>query len=727
MLRRLHSLARPSQCFKLVCCTAVAALAVSAAKPLRLHAQQPTALGGRVVDAKSRAPLDGAELTVTGTNARAYSGTDGTWQISGVFDGPQLVRVRRIGYSNSEVTIAVPGDGARNTLIALTPSPRPLDAVVVTAARHAQRLEDAPVMTKLIDRKDIEESGASDVAAVLTEQTGVQFTGGHPSGSGVGLEGMSDQHVLVLLDGVPLYGRIADGLDLTRVPASAVERIEVVKGPQSTLYGSEAMGGVVNIITRGAGIAAPDFEVSALVGSGQRSDLHVFGAGQLGSLATALNIGTRHMGGAPGIAATSGAFAERRDGMGSIRWTPDGSLALDASALIVSERQRWPNAAAYDFADNTQSNARLHATWLDGSSRLTSTLALSQLDHLSRLGQPAEPVAGTGDRQVQRLAQADVLYTRPVSGAVIDIGSQLRQEYIMSTDGRVAGGSRTLMSAEPYAQADWSIGRWSIVPGARVSWSEQYGLYVSPRVATRFRVDSSLTLRASAGRGFRAPDFKELYLDFTNAAASYAVHGNAALRPEHADNLSTGAQWTGARSYVSTLLYWNRLRDFIETQPVPGNGQIAQYTYGNIAESTTRGVETETGVTFGSLRTDLGYAYLFSRDRSTNGPLLNQPSQSGRVRVSGSLPLGLRASAIGVYTGRTPMKRASDGSISSTRDPFTRVDLRVARRSFGNTDLSIGIENVFNTHPARWADATQRQVYAGATWHARNTNTHEQQ
>jgi outer membrane receptor for ferrienterochelin and colicins len=537
---------------------------------------------------------------------------------------------------------------------------------------------------------------------------------------------MSDQRVLVLVDGVPLYGRIADGLDITRVPTSAVERIEVVKGPQSTLYGSEAMGGVVNIITRRAGNLPPDLEASVVVGSDQRSDVNLYGAGQLGPLAASGGIGNRHMDGTPGIAGIAGSFSDRRDGMGSVRWIPTGAFSLDASALLVNERQRWPSGELYDFADNTQVNTKLSGTWIGNESRFTSTLALSQLDHLSRTSQYTDPIAGTGDRQLQRLGQADLLYTRTTSAGVFDFGSQLRQEYIMSTDGRIADGPRTLYTGEPYAQAELNYGRWSIVPGARLTWSEQYGTYVSPRIATRFRVDSSLTLRASLGRGFRAPDFKELYLDFTNDAAFYAVHGNPDLRPEHADNISAGADWTGSHSYVRALLYLNRLRDFIETEPLTSSGQFAEYTYGNISKSSTRGIETEAGVTFGVLSADVGYAYMHSHDESTDGPLLSQPAQSGRIRLSGPLPFGIRASAIGIYTGETPMERADDGSISSTRDAYTRFDLRFARRSFAHTDLSFGVENVFDARPAQWADPTVRQVYAGVTWHAREAlNQHQ--
>ncbi|HWG34988.1 MAG TPA: TonB-dependent receptor, partial [Gemmatimonadaceae bacterium] len=382
-----------------------------------------------------------------------------------------------------------------------------------------------------------------------------------------------------------------------------------------------------------------------------------------------------------------------------------------------------PSGGVFDFADNTQTNARLTGAWLNPTSRLTSTLALSQLDHLSRTSPYTDPIKGTGDRQLQRLGEADVLYTHTSEAATIDIGTQVHQEYIMSTDGRIAGGPRTLMSADPYAQAEWQLGRWSIVPGARLSWSQQFGTYMSPRIAARFRVDSSLILRASVGRGFRAPDFKELYLDFTNDAAYYAVHGNRALRPEHADNASLGAEWAGARAYARTQLYVNELHDFIETQPLASSGQFAEFTYGNISRSTTRGIETETGVNLGPLSGEIAYAYLYTYDRGTAGPLLNQPPHSGHVRLSGPLLFGVRASVVDVYTGSTPMERADDGSISSTRDAYNRVDLRFARQSFGHADISVGVTNVFDSRPARWADPTVRRIYAGITLHARGANT----
>src|SRR5699024_7000233 len=103
----------------------------------------------------------------------------------------------------------------------------------------------------------------------------------------------------------------------------------------------------------------------------------------------------------------------------------------------------------------------------------------------------------------QRLVEGELLYTGRVAGLAVDAGFEARQEYIRSSDGRIRsdddGTSRTLWSAEPFAQVELGGGRWSVVPGARLSWNEQWGSNLTPRVAARWRPMEGLTLRASAG------------------------------------------------------------------------------------------------------------------------------------------------------------------------------------------------------------------------------------
>src|SRR5690606_31627318 len=115
------------------------------------------------------------------------------------------IGVRALGFLPTSVDLG----GGDTVRVRLTAAPLALDRVVVTAARREQRLADAVVTTEVVGRREIEQSGATDLASVLTEQTGIQLHGGHPSGAGVMLQGIGAERVLVLLDGQPLVGRVA--------------------------------------------------------------------------------------------------------------------------------------------------------------------------------------------------------------------------------------------------------------------------------------------------------------------------------------------------------------------------------------------------------------------------------------------------------------------------------------------------------------------------------------
>ena len=669
---------------------------------------------GRVVDQGTAAPLYGAELTVAGSAARAVTDSAGRWHLP-LGSAEASVLVRRIGYA--PVTVRLRGGSDTALVVRLAPLALPLDELVVTAARREQRLADVTVSTEIVGRDALDATGAADLSAALTEQTGIQFDGGHPAGAGVMLQGLSNERVLVLVDGQPLYGRISGTLDLARIPTAIVERVEVVKGPQASLYGSEAMGGVVNVVTRAAG-AAPLAGAGRLVaGSGGRLDGGVTGEMRSGAISALADIGRRRSDRAPGRDAASGALAERFDGTARVLYRRDSVLGLEAAALVLDERQRWPSAGLYEFADNTQLSGRIAADWTPGAHRLRSTLYLSEFEHLSRRSSVGRPIAGTGERQSQRLLEAEVLYGAALLGQPLDAGVELRQERISSTDGRIEGGARTLWSAEPFAQMEVTGGRWSVVPGVRLSYHERWGTAASPRLAVRWRAGETVSLRAGIGRGYRSPDFKELYLRFINDAAGYAVYGNHDLRPERSTNLTAGAEWTGVTLYARGQLFHNDLDDFIETRAEPDDGSgLLRFRYANVGRARTYGAELEAGWILPVARLEAGYAWLGTEDRATGRPLLGRPTHSARLVATAGTARALRATLSGIYTGPTPMERDDTGAISSERDGFFRLDARLARRLPAGLELSLGADNLFDSRPAAWAEAVGRQWYVGLTW-----------
>ncbi|HUF34719.1 MAG TPA: TonB-dependent receptor [Gemmatimonadales bacterium] len=242
----------------------------------------------------------------------------------------------------------------------------------------------------------------------------------------------------------------------------------------------------------------------------------------------------------------------------------------------------------------------------------------------------------------------------------------------------------------------------SVVPGARLSYHERWGVAASPRLALRYRLAETVSLRAAVGRGFRSPDFKELYLRFVNDAAGYAVYGNTGLRPERSTNLTAGAEWTGTRLYARVQAFHNDLEDFIETRAEPDDGSgLLRFRYANVGRARTYGAELEGGWVLPLVHLEAGYAWLGTEDRASGRPLLGRPRHSARLVATAGSPRDLRVTLSGTFTGRTPMERDDAGAITGEREAFPRLDARLARRLPAGLELAVGADNCSTPGPMR--------------------------
>jgi outer membrane receptor for ferrienterochelin and colicins len=586
-----------------------------------------------------------------------------------------------------------------------------LDSIVVTAGRREQLLRDVVVTTELISRREIEASGAADVSAVLLSHSGVQLDAGTPTGAGVYLQGLGSQRVLVLLDGQPIVGRIGGNLDLARLSTALIERIEIVKGPQSTMYGSEAMGGVINLITRRPSKLALAPELRMVGGTQGRVEANGSVSGTRDTWAYRVDAGRRQIDLMPGVSGNTETFAHHWDGGARLTWQASEGARVDATALVIDEDQRYRTGQLYRFADRVQANARISAELVGAHSRFVPALHLSRFEHLSRASTEPRPVTEDGQRDIQTLVQADLLYGGAFGDNVLlDAGIELRREQI--TADRVVG-AHALHSVEPFAQLTYTWRDLSVVPGARLTWSEQWGSRVTPRIAALYRFTPSLSLRASLAAGFRAPDFKELYLDFVNSAAGYAVAGNPALTPEQSRTASLNAEWTRGSWFLRGNAFQTHFDDFIETGEQDGAGV---FTYANIADGSTSGIEIDAGGALGAAQLEGGVSLLRTRDDATGNPLLGRPPRSVRLSVGVPLFQGTRVHGTAIHTGSVPLERAADGTISRTRGAYTRLDARVTHQLMRTVSLAIGAENLLDARNLDWPGYTGRRLSAAAAW-----------
>jgi outer membrane receptor for ferrienterochelin and colicins len=540
----------------------------------------------------------------------------------------------------------------------------------------------------------------------MTQQLGVGLDAGTPAGAGVYLQGLGGQRVLVLLDGQPLTGRINGNLDLSRVPVSMVERVEVVKGPQSTLYGSDALGGVINIITR-APPAGGMRAGAALVGGSQgRRDASFQLAAASGAFGWTVDGGARRSDLAPGRPGDGATYARRWNAAPALVWRARAGLDVQASALLVGESQRYSCGQLFCFSDNTQLNARAGASWRRGVSRVTQVVSLSRFDHLSRAATTATPASDSGARDVQQVLQAELTWSGLIGSSLVDMGVTGRREAIDAV--RISGTVRQAHSLEPFAQATWQIGAVSLTPGARFSWNEQWGTAFSPRLAALWRAAPAVAVRASLGRGFRAPDFKELYFDYVSTAHGYAVEGNPDLEPETSTNVSAGVDVSRAGRFARLTLFHNRYRNFIDFVGWP------LVTYRNVRRGSTRGAELDLGMERGALRAGAGLAWLRATDEETGADLLGRPEWSARSSLSfvprGYVTLGASAH----YTGKA-LVAAPDGITG--RPALMRLDARATVRLPRGMEATVAVDNVLDRQLGTdWPGFTGRSVALRLSW-----------
>ena len=671
---------------------------------------------------------DSVRLTVqatTGADARPVAGAivvidsvavpNGRTDDSGRWRGPvpagtRHVRLISIGFRPSD-TILVLGRGDVDVWMDLRETMVPLGEIVVTAARREQRLADAVVETELITARDLAR-GPSDVASVLTERTGIQLDGGVPAGAGIQLRGFGSRRVLVLLDGQPLVGRVNGTMDLGRMPVSGIERIEIVKGPQSTLYGTDAIGGVINIISRSAPPGGPTLGAMTTAGSQGRTEIIADASLRRGALSGVIDGGYANLNLVPGLGSDVSTYSRR--GHAGLRGTfaLDSVTRLEWGALGVVERQRYRTGQLFHFGDNVQSALRVGGHRAGKFDRVQATVSASTFDHLSRAATRDVPASDSGAKDRQRLLQGEVTWSGVRGAGVLDAGVAMKREWI-SAD-RLSQDDPAIFGVEPFAQATFAVGRLLVTPGARLSWSDRWGSFVAPRLAALFRPRDELALRASLGRGYRAPDFKELYLSFVNDAAGYAVYGNPDLRPERSTSVSVSGEWAGSRSFARAAAFHAAYRDFIETRAPDAMGA---YTYGNIDRGWTRGLEIEGGVLAGAWRVEAGGEKLWTRDESTGSPLLGRPPWTARVSLSGPLRADIRGSVRFAHVSRTPVSREVVSGETRYRSEFPQLDLRLSRTLGDRFEVSGELLNALDRQlGADWPGFTGRRASVQLRW-----------
>ena len=412
-----------------------------------------------------------------------------------------------------------------------------LDPIAVTATRGAQPIADLLADLTVIDAEEIARAGVHGLADLLRRQPGVEITrNGGPAGvSGVFIRGANRGQTLVLIDGQRVGSASTGATTLEAIPLEAIERIEILRGPASSLYGADAIGGVIQIFTRAA-TAAPRASVGASAGTYATRALNAQLAGAAGPLRLSLQAAATTSDGFNAVSSASAFnYNPDADGYRNANATVDVVLPLadghELAAKYLYNRQNAQYDGSAGFDDRTlttletwqvASRNRLAPDW---TSRLTA--GQSSDDSVSKTEYGDFPFL---TRQTQFAWQND--FTLPQG--LVTAGYEYRRESV-ATDVAFAVTSRDTNSA--FAIYQWRDAAQALQANLRYDDSSQYGGRTTGSLSYGYRVAPALRLTAGASTGFKPPSFNDLY---------YPGFSTPDLTPETARNLELGAHWTGA-------------------------------------------------------------------------------------------------------------------------------------------------------------------------------------
>ena len=664
-----------------------------------------------------------AEVQLVRTGGRTYSNENGHFSITAA--GGDTLAVRALGFRQRRV--AVVGDSMH---VVLEPLPTVLPVFTTTIGQRTVRASESPRSVTVVDQRALSAAAAVAVNQALRNVPGLQELASPPAKTSIAIRGFDDSRVLVLVDGEPVSGSLVESRDIGRLSTLATERIEVTKGPSSVEFGSDALGGVINLVQ-----AAPadQLTVDALVRTGElgRQEANAGISSTVGAVGYRVSGAWRLSDRVTGFNAAGSTFNRVYDLRGDFRYALGTAWTIRLDGLASQERQRFPVDAQFNgFIDNRGAQGFIEAfgALLGGSFRARAFAQRFAYEYRQARG--TLPIQGSADslRQHERQGRYLMSYTRMLGAHAIDVGVQRSVRTLIAPD-KVDGDSARETLSEVFARDQWSIGPVSLTAGARFSSSDLWGSSTNPSVGATWQTHESLRLRANVARGFRAPSFKEIRYTFFNVSGGYTLIGNPDLQPESSISGAVGGTWAPSSTFsVDVEGYRNNVDGLIDWR-FQGNNPGGYQTYANvnIASARTEGVETAFRLSSHGAQYALGYDYLRARDLETGLPLSRRATHTARFTAGRewSVRRGLNTDLSVRYTGKapligTPSGTPAPGTISTEagiigwQGAFTSVDAQVRLMLTNMAELSAGVNNAFDQHPALWTPAFARQVYVGA-------------
>lgn len=567
------------------------------------------------------------------------------------------------------------------------------EKVVVTATRVEMTQSSVGSTVTVVDREQLAERQCVSVVQALREVPGLDVVqnGGSAGTASIFIRGAKSEQTLVLVDGVPLNdpAGLGRGADVSQVPVENIERIEVLRGPQSTLYGADAIGGVINIITKkGSGPASG--EVSAEAGSFNTfnekaeirggNDRYNYSAGASRQDSQGISSASERDGN------TEKDGYGRTEASARLGWTPVEEF--EANGLVRWNHARYDydgsvNGVMMDTDDRGEADTLLlygegKAKLMDGlwRPRLGGSWVSQSRDDTSSMGN------STFDSLLQKLEWQNDLYLGKAN--LVTAGFEYQQESAESTYEAVGYVDRfdrkTARHQSAYAQDIVTTGPLTTTVGGRLDSYDTFGTETTWRMAPVYDIVATGTrVRGSYGTGFKAPSLFQLY----------SIYGSKDLNPETSQGWDAGVEQDvmEGKLTVGATYFENQFKDMIDYDFVTS-------TYGNVSKAEARGVETfVVAKPVKDLSVRASYTYTDTQDKTSGTELIRRPRNKAALDTTYAFTQKFRGTVGLVYVGE---RQDADFSTfqNITLDGYTLVNFYASYDVYKNVTLFGRLENL---------------------------------
>ncbi len=735
-------------------------------------AQTNYSLEGKVLDRSGKA-VSKAHVRTQNDTIHAVTNTKGVFKLTNIAAGEYHLVITHVGYQTLQKSILVNQYLDSALVLHLRPHRYEAPSVVVTATRTRRDIEDVPEPVTVISDREIQVSGSTRLSEILAEQTGLTLTSDH--GTGIQVQGFDSEYTKIMIDGQPLIGRTAGTFNLDRISVGNVQQVEMIKGPSSALWGSDALASVINIITE-KGNRPFELQVNSRYGTNQKTDLGV-------NLSARQNEWQNNL------------FFNRNSSEGySLRSNTISQTVPEYQNYTASYQTKYPLTDHVDirfqgrYYRETQNSTDYlgdpsDPTLLDGEAlqedyslspsiqvELGQNIKADITHYYSRYRTDTKYHYQQGDSLYehsefdQHLNKSELQLTKNWnSNHTSSFGSGYKNEQLK---GQRYPGDPAFHSYFLYTQHEWMpTSNWNAITGFRYDWHSDYASQFSPKLSSRYKLFDWLHLRASAGSGFKAPDFRQLFLNFTNPTVGYSVFGSSTVREEVRELQENGQidqiltpfnqlqeieaeqSWAynaGIDIYPASSVdirinfFHNKVNNLIESAPIAtkSNGQSI-YSYFNLEEVYTQGIETEIRWTpSDQFKLTAGYQLLDARRKiedtrtvqdeegeiveeefSSYVPMFNRSKHTANIKMYYSwevfdIDANLQGNWNGKY-GRIDTNGNSYVDPNEYEDGYMVWDASLAKTVNERYTLRLGIDNIFDfTRPSDLSYLPGRLFYA---------------